>query len=68
MQENQEVARKVLEGAYAGLTYGQNGHVPRALRLGGAPHLEDIPLKKEKKRKKKKKKEAKKKKKERERV
>ena len=53
---------------YAGSTYGQNGHVPRALRLGGAPHLEDIPLKKEKKRKKKKKKEAKKKKKERERV
>ena len=58
----------MLDQSYAGSTYGQNGHVPRAPRLGGAPHLEDIPLKKEKKRKKKKKKEAKKKKKERERV
>ena len=37
---------------YAGSTYGQNGHVPRAPRLEGAPHLEDVPLEKLRRRKK----------------
>ena len=35
----------------AGSTYGQIGHVPSAPRLGGAPHLKDIPLKKRRRKK-----------------